>query len=102
MLQVHTARPQPHIPCTSGSKTICCEDGIICEEDIRRDLQVKTQTSTIPIAQVISENERVIDQQAPSPDEHGPSPITSGVEECSPREFYTAQSCKGIHLESWH
>src|SRR5262249_5128160 len=102
IFQMHNARPQPYIPCTSGSQTICGEDGIMCEEGIRRHLQVKPQTSTIPVAQVIGENECVIDQQAPSPDNHGSSPVARGGEECCPREFHTAQACKGIYLESWY
>src|SRR5262245_36884646 len=38
----------------------------------------------------------------PSPDDDGPAPVARGIEECSPREFHTAQACQGIHLESWY
>src|SRR5262249_12955874 len=56
LCQVHTARRQPQVPCTSASQTICGEEGTMCDEDIRCDPQVQTQTSPIQVALVIGEH----------------------------------------------
>src|SRR5262245_22807104 len=46
-IDVHAARRQPHIPRASGPQTICCEEGPIRENSIRRDSQVQTHARPI-------------------------------------------------------